>query len=144
MTDEFDRLVQESANENLARLEPKTNIREHPRLEQPMLVLATWTLCIIVSASILFNPLAQAPEIGDKSNIALLSAAMYQLAYRIEVYRNTNNDLPDFLEPEWTSDLDIEYQKSDGHYTLIGRSGDLDLTFRDGDDPERLMHMEIP
>ena len=96
-TDELDALIQESATENLAVIEPGAE-EKAPLLQQPLLVLLSWLLLLFVCLFFYLNPVGEEPHVGEKSKEARLSVALYQLAYRIEVYEAVNGTLPEYLE----------------------------------------------
>ncbi len=139
--DTFKKLVQASASEDIASLEDANTAQSRgPILHQPLLVMVSWILLVIVLTLLFQYPAAQQAVIGEKGNETIVSVAIYQLAYRIEVYRNMNGSLPDFLEPEWLNAVDLTYQQIEGEYVIQGRAGDFEMSYRDGDNPETLMH----
>ena len=141
-TDELDALIQESATENLAVLETGT-VEKAPLLQQPMLVVLSWLLLFFVCLFFYLNPVGEEPHVGEKSKEARLSVALYQLAYRIEVYEALKGTLPDYLEEEWSDAGNIRYSLGDNGYILSGQLGDYELTYRQGEDPETLMRIGV-
>ncbi|MDA0978134.1 MAG: hypothetical protein O3B72_06230 [Proteobacteria bacterium] len=140
MSDDLEKLIQASAEEDLEILQPGTPVSS-PRLNRPGAVALSWLLLIFIVSFFYLNPVGEEPQVGEKSAKARLSVAIYQLAYRIEVYRHMNGQLPDFLEPSWLEARQVKYEVEGNSYVLSGQIGDYEIVYKDGDNPEKLMYM---
>lgn len=142
-SDNLRELIAESAAENLealepGNLEPETEPKS-PLLNRPFAVIIAWTQLLLLTLFFYLNPVGHMPIVGEQSLRVRLSTEIYQIAYRIEAYRNETGQLPDFLEPEWRAQ-EVNYILEEGRYELQGQMGDLEIIFREGEDPETLMH----
>lgn len=142
MSNDLDHLIQEALDEALSSVTPlpeRESLQPASSVNYPTSIALAWLLLVIVAAFLYLNPLPAEPDAGIRSIDTRLGASLYHLAYHIESHRQETGELPEYLEPEWT-DLDsVQYTKTEIGYLLRGQLGNLDLSYRSGDNPELLL-----
>ena len=113
------------------------------RMNHPVAVLFAWLLCMAVASVFWLDPLPKQHDLGVRSVETRVAVAMYHVAHRVETYRRYVGQLPDYLYPEWNESNLVEYRMSGGHYELVSRVGPYEYHFREGDDPEVLIHRGV-
>ena len=140
--DELAELISKAANEDLSALEPET-IRPAYRVKlvnHPWAIVFSWLLCLSVAMFYYLEPLPNQHDLGIRSVETRLSVAMYHAAHHVERFRNETGQLPDYLEDDWNESDNVEYRVGTNGYELVGRSGELELVYLEGQDPEQLIH----
>lgn len=134
------RLIQQSADEDPDFLD---TVEEQPStralLNHPQQVLMAWVFSLTIALIFVLGPALWRQDVGVRSVDVRLNAALYHVAYRVEVYRNINGQLPDYLEDHWSRSGQIEYHVGPQGYQLTGRLGDHELIYREGENPESLI-----
>jgi len=96
----------------------------------PMLVgLVAWNVALTLREPVVFTPDEESAAIRLKVVLTAVS---------IEDFRRTNGRLPDGLETLGLSDDGIDYHIVEGRYTLRAESPAGTVTYRDGQDLDRL------
>lgn len=141
----LDALIQASAEEDTELV--GTNALESeqfsPQISHPVAIIIAWLLCLSVGMIFWLDPLPQQRDLGVRSIETRLSVAMYHVAHRVETYRRFTGSLPDYLDPDWSESQRVEYVRHDDGYQLVGKEGEYTLEYRQGDDPEALIHHGI-
>jgi hypothetical protein len=139
--DELADLINKAANEDLAALESETvETNDTEKLfNHPWMVAFSWMLCLSVSVYLYLEPLPNQEDLGVRSVETRLNVAMYHVAYQVESFRNQTGQLPDYLEDEWNESAKVEYKIGANGYELHGRSGEFELLYLEGQDPEQLI-----
>jgi hypothetical protein len=143
---DLDELISASAHETFPTEETNADT-PHPKLNHQWVVLLSWVTCACIAGVLYSYPVHDESDLGIRSKDVRLGVAMYHVAHRIESYRYMSGALPEFLDDSW-GDLDrfsegsdaILYEKSGNGYTLHGEAGNLRVRFKDGDNPEQLLH----
>lgn len=140
--DELADLISRAASEDLAALEPETiqPAKTQKLVNHPAAVAFSWLLFITVAMFYYFEPLPNQYDLGIRSVETRLNVAMYHAAHHVEVFRNETGQLPDYLEDKWSESDKVEYSIGSSGYELIGRSGELELVYLEGQDPEQLIN----
>jgi hypothetical protein len=135
-------LISQAATEDLAVLEPETIRPDEARklVNHPWAIVFSWLLCLSVSVFYYLEPLPKQHDLGIRSVETRLNVAMYHVAHHVESFRNETGHLPDYLEDGWNESDSVEYRIGSDGYELIGRSGELELVYLEGQDPEGLIH----
>ena len=141
--DELAELISRAESENLDSLEPETrqsaNVQK-PWFNHPWAVAFSWLICFCVSVFYYLEPLPKQYDLGTRSVETRLKVALYNTAHHVESFRKKTGRLPDYLEESWTESENIEYRIGAEGYELIGQSGELNLSYFEGQDQERLLH----
>ena len=140
MADDIEQLIHASANEDLDALEERPTQQQALRFHRPLTVVLGWVVCLMIAAYMVTHPLAEQSSVGSKGLATKLSISIYHVAHRIETYRQFTGHLPDYLDPAWQESQAVDYQLTDAGYELVGKSGDLTITYQQGDDAEALIH----
>ena len=141
--DELAELISKAATEDFDSLEPETSRPEdtrEPLVNHPWTIAFSWLLCLSIAMFYYLEPLPKQHDLGIRSVETRLNVAMYHTAHHVESFRKRTGQLPDYLEDSWNESDNIEYSRSADGYQLIGRSGELELTYLEGQDPEGLLH----
>lgn len=141
--DELAELISKSATEDLDSIEPETSRTEEtrePLVNHPWAITFSWLLCLSISMIFFLDPLPKQHDLGTRSVETRLNVAMYHTAHHVENFRKKTGQLPDYLEDSWNESDNIEYRLGADGYQLIGRSGELELAYLEGEDPEWLLH----
>jgi hypothetical protein len=137
---DLDDLIQQAAIEKSDLSESGTDDSPNKtRFNQPVPVLLSWCLCLLIVLFVYLYPLPDNHHIADRSAQIQMRVAMYHLAHRIETYREVTGKLPEFIEPEWHESQSVEYKNTADGYLLRGRKGEFGLIYHEGDDPEQLI-----
>lgn len=137
---DLDALIQQSSMEDLDdQLPDFPGQPAAARLNHPMEVLLAWLLCLAIAGYYFLGSADSQQDLGIRSVDNRLSVALYHVAYRVEVYRNVNGQLPDFIEDHWAYSDMIDYTQDTSGYILTGELGEHQMVYREGEDPERLI-----
>lgn len=105
----------------------------------PVLLIA-WMFCFAAGAFFVLEPLPKQHDLGIRAVQTRVSIAMYHTAHRVESYRKQTGALPAYLESEWQEAEEVRYETTPDGYVITGKSGEFELVYREGDDPEILLH----
>ena len=144
MTDELDELISQSAAESY--LDPEkdsqasSSLREMPLFNHPWAVIFAWLFCLSVVLFHWLEPIPKTHDLGVRSVEARLGIAVYHLAHHVETYRQRTGHLPDFIDEDWQESEVVSYHLGEDGYEITGRTGEFELVYREGDDPQGLIH----
>ncbi|MCB1646907.1 MAG: hypothetical protein KDI36_15715 [Pseudomonadales bacterium] len=144
MSNDLDDLIRQSANENLDDIGLSDDkVVVEPFCNHPWVVAFSWLLCAVVALFLYESPLPRERSVGSRSVETNLSVAMYHVAHRVETYQRYTGHLPEFLDPAWSESENVGYALTEMGYELTGKEGGLEIIYRQGDDPEELLHFEF-
>jgi len=144
MSSELDDLIKQAAEERFDDSAGATSIEapvDKPALlNHPWAALFAWLFCASIITYQLLEPLPKQHDLGVRSNDTRLGIAVYHVAHNVESYRQQTGHLPDFLMDGWQESDAVTYELRDDGYVITGRTGELEIIFREGDDSQRLIH----
>ena len=144
MASDLDDLINQSADESFDEHfsgsdgEAATSSEAH--FNHPAAAIFAWLLCASLLSYHYLEPLPKPHDLGIRSVEARLSIAVYHLAYRIESYRQRTGHLPDYVFEDWQESDDVQYSLGDQGYVIQGQIGQFELVFKEGDNPQQLIH----
>lgn len=138
---ELSELIRLSATEDFSAELHESELAQAPHLinHLPAFVIS-WFFCLAVAVFFVIEPLPKQHDLGLRSVETRVSVAMYHMAHRVESYRKEMGALPVYLEEGWQESDEVQYEITEAGYVITGRSGEFELIFREGDDPEKLIH----
>ena len=140
MTDELESLIQEAAQESIHDDDVNSVDNEGDSFfNYPAPVSVSWVLCLFTAITFYIYPLPANDQRVSRSVTTQLGVAMYHVAHRVESYRQMTGGLPDYLDPDWQESTAVTYRLTSEGYVLEGRLGELKLTYRQGENAEKLI-----